>query len=156
MQRVRRPLFLLLTAGVAAALAIRARERGRASPGGTCCSVRGVGATGSPAPSLPAAALRLRGGAGAEDAAGREGPGEFRASAKPEDAKSTEDFIRAAQTRDEEMEHPEFLRFAEGFKEGGNGPFNKDIEDTLRELEQDERERYAREVQVTLHPVRRI
>ena len=96
--------------------------------------------------------MRLIGGAETESVTGPgvegEGPSLFRDSEKPENARSTADFIRAAEARDEEMGHPEFLRFAEAFKEGSTGPHFEDIESKLRDLEQDEQKRYSRAPQV--------
>jgi len=100
--------------------------------------------------------LRLRGGAvpgGGEDGAARDAPCEgpargFREFAAPEDATSTEGFVRAAEERDAGMDHAEFLRYAETIKDGGDGPWAKELEEHLHKLGEDEQRRMSSGSQV--------
>lgn len=73
-----------------------------------------------------------------------EGPRPFRDFAKPEDAATRSDFINAAEARDEDMGHPEFMRFAEQIREAGTGPEALHLEEMLRKLEDDEKTRRDR------------
>ena len=97
------------------------------------------------------ATLRLRGAGveGEEDRGQREGPQPFREHAAPEDATSRQGFVEAGQARDAEMDHAEFLRYAEqagtagGKPQSGKAAEYQKLEELMEELEADEAKRQA-------------
>jgi hypothetical protein len=100
--------------------------------------------------------MRLKGGSsgrtlGGDDPpdAACEGPARrFREFEAPEDATSTEGFIRAAEAREASMDHAEFQRFSDTIKDGTDGPWAKELEETMRAIEEDEHTRMSSKPQV--------
>jgi len=99
--------------------------------------------------SIGAAMLRLRGGAEDSIESEAEGPIPFRDFDAPEDATNPEGFVRAAEARDENMDHAEFQRYAEKIKGGSTStPGDEKLEEALKNLEKTEHERKSRGPQV--------
>lgn len=100
--------------------------------------------------------IRLKGGTnggvkGGDDLpdAVYEGPARrFREFEAPEDATSTEGFLRAAEAREASMDHAEFQRYSDTIKDGTDGPWAKELEETMRDMEEDERTRMSSGPQV--------
>ena len=103
--------------------------------------------------------MRLKGGSsgGAPDGdnpsdAAYEGPARrFREFEAPEDATSTEGFLRAAEAREASMDHAEFQRYSDTIKDGTDGPWAKELEETMRAIEEDEHKRMSSGPQVLGH-----
>ena len=78
-----------------------------------------------------------------------EGPARrFREFEAPEDATSTEGFLRAAEAREASMDHAEFQRYSDTIKDGTDGPWAKELEETMRAFEEDEHKRMSSVPQV--------
>ena len=105
----------------------------------------------------PATVLCLRGGmcedrghACNEDDRAQEGPRRlFRDFEAPQDATTKENFIHAAEERDAAMDHPEFERYAETIKDGGDTPAAQRMEEMLQALVEEENRRKSSGDQVS-------